>query len=1194
MKMIAHAIVKSSGQKIAAETAHPCPHTPGLRCGRGYAFFIAILCFLPAHLNLACQRSATGSSSVLLNPNTSIQRSLVGGEIHSYRIPLSSGQYLRVLVDGRNNELTAAVYGPDDQLITERNCLEEASTPLSLVVKISGVYRLSVRSTKKEADTGNYEVKIAEIRPASSQDKDRISGERAFAEGERLRMEQRAESSRQAAASYEKAVLYWRAAGEKRGEADTLKIAGEVYHRLGDLQKAIECYQRVLSLSHEMKDLLLESELLSKVSDVYIDLGRTQEAKDHCTRALSLSREGRHARGEAQGLNCIGEVYYNLGERQQALGNYQQALPLWEEQKDRRGQAQTLLFIGDIYSELGNAQKAFDNYNQSLNFWRAANDRRGQALTLTAIAHLNSTLGEKQEALDIYDRARPIIQSVGDRIGQARILNGIGFVYESYGDKDRALDNYNQALHIYQEVNSPEREAGALIVIGRIYYSLGEHQKALIHFQRARSVIQSTVNHRFEPHVLRNIGTVYDSLGNKKKALHYYHQAFSLHKASGYQRGEADALNDIGRVHVHSGMKQKALGYFNKALLLNQATGDRFAESRTLYNIARAERDRGRSLESRNRLENAIGIVESLRANVAIHTLRASYFDSIQQYFELNIDLIMLSHKQRPAGNFDAQGFEQCERARARSLLEQLTEAHADFLRWGDPELIRRLREIQREINAKAQRKMQLLNAGAIEGELLTIAKEIAALVLEREQVAAQIRARRPGDSVTTLPQPSSLKEVQQLLDDDTLLLEYALGSERSYLWAVTRTRLKSYTLPSRARIEKAALPVYNLLASEQLIPSQTAKQREEKYWRQASALGDMLLKPVADQLGNKRLLIVADGVLQYIPFAALPIPGREGGTERLKDRERGRRGEGETRRKARAVTHGPSVPPSLRPSVSPSPLIVEHEIVNLPSASTLAVLRGEMAGRRAAPKAVAVLADPVFESDDLRVLEAMGNIKGAQGSQVAVNPPVPLSRLRGLKRGGGFGRLRATENEARAIEEFTSKPERLVAKGFDASRAMATDPALGQYRIVHFATHGILDRENPELSAIVLSLVDRQGRPQDGYLRLHDIYNLNLPVELVVLSGCDTGLGKEFKGEGLVGLTRGFMYAGAARVMASLWKVEDEPTAILMRNFYRNMLKEGLPPATALRKAQIALWQSGDWRQPNYWAAFVIQGEWR
>lgn len=169
-----------------------------------------------------------------------------------------------------------------------------------------------------------------------------------------------------------------------------------------------------------------------------------------------------------------------------------------------------------------------------------------------------------------------------------------------------------------------------------------------------------------------------------------------------------------------------------------------------------------------------------------------------------------------------------------------------------------------------------------------------------------------------------------------------------------------------------------------------------------------------------------------------------------------------------------------------------------------------------------------------------------------------------------------------------------MKALDFNANRVTATSSDLGQYRIVHFATHGLLNSEHPELSGIVLSLVDEQGRPQDGFLRLREIYNLNLPAELVVLSACRTGLGKEIKGEGLVGLTRGFMYAGAARVVASLWKVQDDATAELMKRFYLGMLKDGMRPAAALRSAQVEMWKQKRWRSPYYWAAFVLQGEWK
>jgi CHAT domain-containing protein len=171
---------------------------------------------------------------------------------------------------------------------------------------------------------------------------------------------------------------------------------------------------------------------------------------------------------------------------------------------------------------------------------------------------------------------------------------------------------------------------------------------------------------------------------------------------------------------------------------------------------------------------------------------------------------------------------------------------------------------------------------------------------------------------------------------------------------------------------------------------------------------------------------------------------------------------------------------------------------------------------------------------------------------------------------------------------------ESLEAVDFRASRATATSAALAQYRIVHFATHGVLDSENPALSGIILSLVDPHGKPQDGFLRLFEIYNLHLSADLVVLSACQTALGKEIQGEGLVGLTRGFIYAGAERIMASLWEVDDVATAELMSRFYQGMLKEGLRPSAALQKAEKEMWQQKRWKDPYYWGAFTLQGEWK
>jgi len=273
-------------------------------------------------------------------------------------------------------------------------------------------------------------------------------------------------------------------------------------------------------------------------------------------------------------------------------------------------------------------------------------------------------------------------------------------------------------------------------------------------------------------------------------------------------------------------------------------------------------------------------------------------------------------------------------------------------------------------------------------------------------------------------------------------------------------------------------------------------------------------------------------------------------------------------------------------------PLIAHHEIVSSPSASVMAVLRQETAGRRPAEKAVAILADPVFSADDARIAQSKDKttIKFAAGDTTA-NENQRSSATLGVQ---DFVRLRFSRNEADEIERLAPVGAALKALDFEASRDTALDPRLGRYRIVHFATHSLLNNERPELSGVVLSLFDRSGHPVNGFLRLYDIYNLRLGSDLVVLSACQTALGGEIKGEGLIGLTRGFIYAGASSVIASLWKVDDRATTKLMTEFYKGLFEEGLTTSAALRQAKIKMWRQSRYREPFYWAAFVLQGEWK
>jgi CHAT domain-containing protein len=401
----------------------------------------------------------------------------------------------------------------------------------------------------------------------------------------------------------------------------------------------------------------------------------------------------------------------------------------------------------------------------------------------------------------------------------------------------------------------------------------------------------------------------------------------------------------------------------------------------------------------------------------------------------------------------------------------------------------------------------------------------------------------------------------QQALDEDTLLLEYALGEKRSYLWLVSQRSIDSYELPPRAEIEAATRRVYELLIAR----PKRGTPPDPQFIVQARTLSRMLLGPVAPRLSGKRLVVVAPGALSYLPFAALPAPDGK-----------------------------------KQPAGGYEPLIAKHEIVSIPSASVLSLIRRETAGRQRAAKSIALLADPVFEASDPRLDPA----KGGNSSGKTLAAPAADAELSELTRAirtmnfsgarAGFTRLAFSRHEAESIFSMTPRGTGLKATDFNASRALALSPQLSQYRILHFATHGLLNSERPELSGLVFSLIDKEGKSQDGFLRLHEIYNLQLNADLIVLSACETGLGKEIKGEGLIGLTRGFMYSGAPRVVASLWNVDDLATAELMKLFYQRMLKDGMPAGAALRAAQLELSRQKRWASPYFWAGFVLHGEWK
>jgi CHAT domain-containing protein len=502
-----------------------------------------------------------------------------------------------------------------------------------------------------------------------------------------------------------------------------------------------------------------------------------------------------------------------------------------------------------------------------------------------------------------------------------------------------------------------------------------------------------------------------------------------------------------------------------------------------------------------------------------------------------------------------------------------LSEGRANIREGVDATLLKREQDLQRRIRESTAQRIQLAEDETSTKKVAELEKQLDELATEYQQVQGLIRASSPRYSALVQPVPLTLPQVQQsVLDRETVLLEYSLGEERSYVWAVTHDSIKSFELPARAKIESVSRRAYELLTASNLsVKDETIQQRQtrirladDEFARTSATLSQMILGPVAGELHQKRIVIVADGALQYLPFPALPSPV------------------------------------SSKTSTPATPLIVEHEIVMLPSASALWLMREELRGRQPAPKTIAILADAVFDKDDSRLAVTT---KGVARNRSKNSPDLELPNVQtralrsfdGLGSGrGALGRLPFSRREADAIKSLIPEKDVMLALGFRASVATATSPELSQYRYVHFATHGLLNSEQPELSGILLSSYDEFGKRQNGFLQLHDVYNLKLSADLVVLSACETALGKDIRGEGLVGLTRGFMYAGVPRIVASLWNVDDAATAELMGMFYKAMLTEGKRPADALRTAQVHMWRTNQWSSPYYWAAFTLQGEWK
>ena len=866
------------------------------------------------------------------------------------------------------------------------------------------------------------------------------------------------------------------------------------------------------------------SDQIREQADQLLELSKAQNPSNHALaaetakQALALYRSINDTPGLADTYSHLGDCYYAQNLMNEAAESLDQALQIWRRQSDTQKTADALIMLGYIEGRRGELLNGISYLTQAQTLLDEQKDFAQLGGIASGMAFVFTESGLPENALTQSERARQYFERAGEIRSAYRQVLQIGYTHFLLQNYASAVSVLNQALDHFQKSNdrrAPLDIAECHEYLGRVYFALGQYDVALKHLEPVAAQYDSAANGRDAAQVRALIGQIYERSGDTDRAREMYVEASKI-----FRLPEVD---------------------------------DRVNDAAVRFALGRLELNNNNYDAAESDLKDSIAVTEDLRVDLKSRLLASAFSASVHDRYEAYIECLMRKHNQKPSPDIERQAFEASELARARSLAELLRDTQTKVVAGADPNLVQHEKTLRQAIRAKIEDTVSLFTGEYTKSDLNDLESSLTRLREQHKAVVRQLQKQDPEYDHIKEPATYSIQQIQEsiIADDDTTLLEYFLGRNASYVWAITRNNVSTVELHGADEITDAVREVYRLLSHDP--SSDTDKQLNEA----SAKLSELILTPVANQLHGRRLIVVADGALNYIPFQILP------------------------------TTHD-----------NPTPLVANYEIVNAPSASILGQLRQEKQHRQPKTRILAAFGDPVFQSNYARFKNA-ASINNVVAAAKANEPESKERASRSIDvqpdelDPATIQPLLYSQSELKKLNEIAGT-RAAIFRGFDASREVLETTDFSKYAILHFATHGLLDPKNPENSGFYLSMIDPAGQPEKGFIKLQDIYNLQAPVDLLVLSACRTGLGREVRGEGLIGLTRGFMHAGASSVVASLWKVDDEATAELMKYFYTNMLEKGMRPAEALRAAQNTLRQNPSWQSPHFWAGFTLQGEFR
>lgn len=1065
-------------------------------------------------------------------PGEEVVRSPAAGAQDAYPVFLREGTLARMIFEQEGLDIAVAIEGPDGQQLVDVDSPQETQGReiVSVIASTSGEYRLVVRAVAARNGAGRYRWTGPEFAVATARDRQFVEAEYLRSRAYGFQRTNLAAERRQALATYREALAIWRNLGERREAAAVLRQIGILSRQLGEGAAALTAIEESLAIDLQLGDYREAAACRNQIGLTLWGLGREAQALAAFEEAATYWRNLPDEEQLARVLNNQGLVLIKTARLAEAESLYRQVLAIFISRGDLLRESIARNNLSQVLVRVGQPVEAFDQLEQALHLAVRLGDRPRQAEALNNLADLAMSLGEAQTALDRYRQAEEIFAEVGDRRRQAKTLSNLANLHSQLFDGERALTLLGRALDLQRAVGDRAGQAYTLLNLGFTHRKQGRSELAEALLRRALDLFRELGDRRGEASTLNVLGPVLDALGQRDRANEHLRSALLIVDADRDPDQAAQSHWRLGQLLLMGGDLAAAKAELDRGLDLARRLGRRGIEALVLRDLAKwalADGSPAALHQAEAWSRRALNLAEALRADLVEDDWQAAYWDELRGIHEVEIELLMRRSSDDAQQGATTQALLVAEQARARGLLDLLAAARVDPRLGLESALVDQERSLRWQVASRDRRTGQTEASSEEEGREL---QRIRGLL-----VAADPR----GALVAQLP----VLDVVAELDEQTVLLEYALLDERSFVWLVDRRGVHAFELAPRIVIEEAARAVWER-TSRREVGDRSAAVGE------LATLSALILAPVAGKLRGRRLAIVADGALQAVPFAALPWPGGGSGA-------------------------------------GSEPLIASHEIVMLPSAAVLHQLRRPRPDRPSPREGLALFADPVFSAEDPRTQK-----------RPALLPDTELEALATRAAQANLARLPWTRREAEAIVAMArprlTAEQLLTAFDFASNRELALSPELARFRYLHFATHGLIDSRHPAESALVLSRVDAQGAPQEGNLRLRDIYAMNLAAELVVLSGCRTALGREFAGEGLVGLVRGFLHAGVPRVIASLWSIEDRATAELMRHFYRGIFEDRLAPAAALRQAQLALRRDPRFSDPYFWAAFQLQGDWR